>query len=243
MTQTSVPASGAPAALSLTQRFLGVLFSPQPTFASVAAHPKWLGVLVLSMLIGVTSFSLFLSTEVGKQAFIDQAISRMERNGPVTPEQEARVTNGFPIFRSIGIAVVVVFGLLIPVVIAGIAIGVFNAGLGGNATFKQVFAIVTHAGVVHAVTGPLIVVLNYVRQTMSSATNLGVFVPMLDESNVIARFLGSIDLIWIWYLAILAIGLGVLYRRKGSSIFMSFVGVYVGIALIVAIVRSAMGGS
>lgn len=243
MTQTAVPADGIARALPLPQRFLGVLFSPQPTFASVAAHPKWAGMLLLSLVIGFGSFALFLSTEVGKQAFIDQAIARMERSGPVSPQAEANLTNNYPMFKNIGMAFVLVFGVTIPLVIAGIAIGVFNAGLGGNATFTQVFATVVHAGVVHAVTGPLVVALNYARQTMSSATNLGVFVPMLDETNVVARFLGSIDLIWIWYLAVLAIGLGVLYRRKGSSIFMSFVGIYVGIALIIAIVRSAMGGS
>ena len=37
--------------------------------------------------------------------------------------------------------------------------------------------------------------------------------------------------------------LSVLYKRKGSSVFLSFVGIYVVIGLIVAAVGSAMGGS
>ena len=39
---------------------------------------------------------------------------------------------------------------LVALVIAGIAFAVFNAVLGGDATFKQVYAVVVHSGVVLA---------------------------------------------------------------------------------------------
>ena len=60
--------------------------------------------------------------------------------------------------------------------------------------------------------------LNYMRESMSSATNLSVFLPMLDESSFVAKLLGTIDLFLVWWVFILAIGLSVLYRRKTSSI-------------------------
>ena len=85
--------------------------------------------------------------------------------------------------------------------------------LGGDATFKQVFAIVAHSGVVLAALSLFTTPLAYARESMSSATNLGVFLPFLDESSFLARLLGSIDLIFIWWMVSLAIGLGVLYRR------------------------------
>ena len=86
--------------------------------------------------------------------------------------------------------------------------------------------------------------LNYARESLSSATNLGLFVPFLDESNIISRFLGTIDLFIVWWLIVLAIGLGVLYRRKTAPIFWSFMGVYVVIALVIALVmRGASGGA
>ena len=68
--------------------------------------------------------------------------------------------------------------------------------------------------------------LNFVRGTMSSATNLGVFVQMLPEDSFVVRFLGMIDLMWVWYLIVLAIGLGVLYRRKTGPIAMGLFAVY-----------------
>jgi hypothetical protein len=45
--------------------------------------------------------------------------------------------------------------------------------------------------------------------------------PMLSETSFAAHLLGTIDLFLIWYLFILAIGLGVLYRRRTQPIAIS----------------------
>jgi hypothetical protein len=76
--------------------------------------------------------------------------------------------------------------------------------------------------------------LNYVRETMSSATNMAVFLPMLDESSFLARLLGTIDLFLIWWVFVLAIGLGVLYRRKTGPIAVGLYAVYGIIAVLIA---------
>ena len=119
----------------------------------------------------------------------------------------------------------------------------FNTLMGGGATYRQNLAVVAHAGAVPTLVGLAILPLNYARSSMSSSTNLGVFVQMLPENNFLVRFLGTIDLMWVWYLIVLAIGLGVLYRRKTSSIAIGFFGVYLVIALAIVAYRSALGGS
>jgi hypothetical protein len=144
----------------------------------------------------------------------------------------------------IGGGSVLVFVPLVSLVLSGILLAVFNALLGGSASFKQVAAVVSHAGAVSLVQQLFIFPLNYARESLSSATNLGVFVPFLDESNIVSRFLGTIDLFIVWWLLALAIGMGVLYRRKTAPIFWSFMGVYVVIALVIALVmRGASGGA
>jgi hypothetical protein len=133
---------------------------------------------------------------------------------------------------------------LITMVVAGILFAVFNALLGGAASFKQVAAVVTHSGAVTLVQQLFVAPLNYARESMSSATNLGVFVPFLDEGHILARFLGTIDLFIVWWLLVLAMGLAVLYRRRTSPIFWSFMGIYVIIALVIAVaIRGASGGA
>jgi hypothetical protein len=128
-------------------------------------------------------------------------------------------------------------------VIAGIALAVFNAMLGGDATFKQVFAVVVHSGVILGIGALFVLPLDYARESMSSPTTLSVFLPFLEESSFAARFLGSIDLVRAWWFVSLAIGLGVLYRKRTGPIATALLALYAGIAVVIAAVQSALSGA
>jgi hypothetical protein len=120
---------------------------------------------------------------------------------------------------------------------------VFNAAMGGRASFKQLLAVVSHAGVISALGWIFVMPLNYLRETMSSPTNLGALAPGLDEGSFIVHLLGTIDLFLIWWVVVLGIGLAVLYRRRTQPVVISLFVVYAVIALIIAGAKSAMGGS
>jgi len=109
--------------------------------------------------------------------------------------------------------------------------------MGGNATFKHVFAVVAHSSVVIAIQQVFSMPLSYARGEFAGA-NLGIFAPMLEETSFPAKFLGSIDLFFIWWMVSLAIGIGVLYKRRTGGIAFSLLGLYVAIALVVAFWRS-----
>ena len=85
--------------------------------------------------------------------------------------------------------------------------------------------------------------LAYARQTMSSATNLGVFAPFLDESSFAARLLSAIDLFIVWWIISLAIGLGVLYRKRTGPVAATLLVIYVAIGIVIAAVKTAMSGA
>ena len=85
--------------------------------------------------------------------------------------------------------------------------------------------------------------LDYVRESLTSPTNLGVFVPFLEETSFPARFLGALDLVVMWWMLNLAIGLGVLYKRRTGPIAVGLFVTYLVIALVIAAVRSALSGS
>ena len=74
-------ATPATAPLSLPARVLGVLFSPRRTYADVAAHPRWLGVFIVIVALTSAVGTAFLSTEVGRNAVIDQQITQSEAYG------------------------------------------------------------------------------------------------------------------------------------------------------------------
>jgi len=245
--QTLAPESTAPAvakSLSLPARIIGALTAPRATYADVAARPRWLGVLAFVLLVGAAATFVFLSTDVGKQAMLDQQVRFMEGFGiKLSDAAYQRMEAGRDRARytaAVGQAITLP---LMGLIIAGIAFGVFNALLGGDAKFKQVFAIVAHSGVVITLAQLFGLPLAYARETMSSTTNLAVFLPFLDESSFAARFLGSIDLFQIWWIVSLAIGLGVLYRKRTGPIATTMLIVYAAIALIIAAIKSAASGA
>ena len=229
---------------SLPSRMLGVLTSPADTFRSIVAHPRWLGVMVVvTVAIAGLQFGL-LSTEAGQQALLDQQVRQLESFGmTVSDQQYEGMQKGVANGRYFAAGATLVIGPLMTLVISGILYAVFNAGLGGNARFKQVLSVVSHAGVVPLLSALFATPLNYVRESMTSPTTLAVFLPMLEEGSLAGRFLGLIDLFLIWWVVVLAIGLAVLYMRRTGPILTGLLSVYVLIVGVIAVVMSAFGGS
>lgn len=244
MTETRTADAASSTPKSLAARVVGVIISPRDTYANVAAHPRWFGVLAVIVLIGATGVFTLMSTDVGKTAAIDQQVRMMESFGmKLTDAQYARLEQGMnraPYTGAIGQAITLP---LAAAIIAGILLGIFNALLGGDAKFKQVFAVVCHSGVVISLAQIFGLPLAYARESLSSATNLAVFLPFLDESSFAARFLGTIDLFQIWWIVSLSIGLGVLYRKRTGPIATTMLVVYAVIALVIAAIRTALSGA
>ena len=162
---------------------------------------------------------------------------------PLTAAQYEQLERIVPYAPYFGAGFQIVALPLAAAVIAAIALAVFNALLGGDGTFKQAFAIVAHSGVVLSVAQLFGLPLAYARQTLSSATNLGVFAPFLDESSFAARLLGAIDLFIVWWMISLAIGLAVLYRKRTGPIAATLLVLYVAIGIVIAAVKTAMSGA
>ena len=241
-TMTATPAATG-TSRNLAARMVGILLAPRATYAEVAARPRWAGAFFALFLITTAAATAFLSTEVGRVAVVDQQIAQAESYGVrLTQVQldaiEARSRSYVylaPLFQLGALTL----GSLI---VAGIAFAVFTAMLGADATFKQVFAVVVHSWVVPAVLAVFSTPLAYARESVAGTTNLAVFLPFLDESSFAARALGAIDLVYIWWIVSLAIGLGVLYRRRTAPIATSLLVIYASIGLIIATIKTVVSG-
>ncbi len=245
MTQTiSSSAATAVRPKGLAARVVGVLTSPRATYADVAARPRWLGVLAFILIVGGAAIFGFLSTDVGRQAMLDQQVRAAESFGrPMNDAAYDRMERMLPYAPYVGLAGHLVSTPIIALIVAGIAFGVFTAALGGDATFKQVFATVVHSGVVVTLAQLFGLPLAYAKESMTSSTNLAVFLPFLEENTFLARLLGSIDLFHIWWIVSLAIGFGVLYRKRTGSIAGTLFVVYAVIVLAIAAVRTVLSGA
>jgi Yip1 domain len=239
--QTSIPAVPSK---GLGARAFGVFFSPRATYAAIAQRPRVFGALVAVIVIAVGATSAFLSTEVGQNAYIDQALSSMEGFGRQVNDQQmnglermapyaAYITGGAQL------VVIPIFALII----SGLALALFNAILGGEASFKQTFAVVVHSYFIIALGAIFSAPLYYLRESMASPTSLSIFFPMVDEATFFGQLMGSIDLFRIWWIVSLSIGLGVLYKRRTGAIAWSLLGLYLIVVLIFAGVRTALSGA
>jgi hypothetical protein len=238
MTNTTSQA-GVPAPKSLVARFIGVLTSPRETFESIVAHPKWFGMLATITIVMAVLIGGFMSTQVGQDAWLEAATSGPFA-GEVSDQQYEGMQRMARFAGTLGAVQMLVAIPLMTVLFAGLGFLIFSAIMGGNATFKQVFTVFTHAGAVSVIGQLFTVPLNYARGTMSSATNLTVLLPMVDETSFIGRLFGTIDLFIIWYVIVLAIGLAVLYRRRTQSVAITLFGIYAVIAVAIAVVMTWM---
>ena len=236
MPSPSVASAAPPPRLSLPARFVGVITSPKETFESIVAHPEWFGMMALVALALAALIGGFMFTTVGQNAWLEQA-----SKGASDQQYESFLR----ISKYLGygtVAYMIVAIPLLTVIVSGILLAAFNA-TGGDATFKQVLNVVTHAGAVGVLGQLFTVPVNYAREKMTSATNLTVLLPMIDEQSFLGRLLSMVDLFIIWWLIVLAIGLGVLYRRRTQPIAMTLFGLYAAIALAAAAVMSRLGGA
>lgn len=225
-----------PAAPSLISRVIGVITAPRATFEKVVAAPRVGGMLALIAVVSGLCVGGLLMTEKGQQSWIDQQVEAQEawRGQPMSDQQYEQVRKMAPIAGYLAFGQFLFMFPIMALIFSGILYAIFNALMGGNATFKQVMAVVVHSQVISMLAMVIGMPLAYAKGSMTGATNLAVLLPMLDESSFLARFLGMMDLFLIWWLVVLAIGLSVLYRRKTSSIATILFGIYIVIALGVA---------
>jgi hypothetical protein len=222
----------------------GVLFSPRATYAGQVDRPRVLGVLIVVTAISCGAMFAFLSTEVGTAALTDFQLSRMEAIGrPMSDADYERFERIIPYFRYVLPGTMLFTIPVVTLVVAALGLAVFNAVLGGNASFKQLAAIVAHSNVLVGLQLLFMLPLNYATHSMTGSTSLAVFFPMLDNTGFLAQLLGQIDLFRIWWVVSLAIGFGVLYKRRTAPIAWSFLAVYAVFALGVASVLSVLSGA
>ena len=239
MTDAPVSADlGAPKGPNVFARLIGVVFSPRATYAAIVARPKVLGALVITTGIVAVTQGLFFSTPVMQEVLMDQQVRMIESFGvDINDQMYAQMEQGVARAAYTTPISIAVIGPIATAIAAAIILGIWGMLMGGAGTFKQVYAILAHSGIISALQVLFAMPLSYATRRMAGAT-LDAFVPMVEETSFIARFLGAFDLFWVWWCISVAIGVGVLFKRKTGGVAMTFLGIYVCIALVLALVRS-----
>lgn len=231
----SLPTAAEPRPMGLAARAINVLFAPRQAYEAVVARPRILGILIVVIAVIAAAQFVFLSTEVGQNALLDQQLGYLKVfNVNITDtmvrQMEARITTA----RYTTAASLAVFVPLAAAILSGLLLAIFTVVTGGGATYRQMYAVVAHSQVIGAVQQAFSLPIMYMRGEMTSPTSLAVFFPTLDDQGFAHYLLGAIDLFYVWTIFNVAIGVAVLYKRPTGGVAAILFGIYAVFALAIA---------
>ncbi len=219
-----------------------MLRAPRLTLAGVLDRPRSWDLALLILAVSAVSTAGFLTTNVGRLAALDQAVRQLESLGvAVTGARYAELRELLP-YRSIAAVAVIVVGW--PLIWAALALVLRAVGNRGpnRASFAQVFTVVVHASSVLALRSLVAAPINYARESIGGATSLSVLVPGLGDATFMARLFGAFDLFVLWWVLVLAVGFGMLYRVRALAVARWLFGAYATGAAALALTQALRGG-
>jgi hypothetical protein len=223
MTEVPAPAPApgpAPAAEpkpSPFARMIGVLFSPDETFASIARKPDWVVPLIVLMVISLVS-GLILSPRVDWAAPAREAMEQNPNASPEQVEQAERIATGMGKVLAFAAPALYIIMLLI---VAGICLLAFRL-MGGEGTFKQAWAASIYSQMPNVIKSIVTVIILLARG--GDAGQLSPLqLPTLLRSNLAFLFdpktnpvafalAANFDIFSIWVLVLLIFGFAHLAR-------------------------------
>jgi hypothetical protein len=200
-------------------------------------------VAVLAVVTAVSQ-ALLYQTEVGQVALVDQ----WERTALAFGQDvdDARYAELQALSRSgplYGVATALASGPVLTVAIAMVVFLTFRPRGDRPVSFSQVLAVTAYASVILALRQLVSIPVSVAREATGGATSLGLWFPALDTASFGGRFVGALDIFVIWWVIVLAMGVGILYQRQGRTLAAALLGAYVGVALLVAVTMTALGGA
>jgi hypothetical protein len=207
----------------------------------VVRHPTFITTWIVVLLAVAACGGLLLSTDVGRQALVDERVRVVEALGQRVDDAEyARLQADPPL------AVYLTSGgrlLLTPPITIAVAFGLMLlARLDGARTpLVAALAVTVHATVILAVQQIVATPLHYVSESLTSPTNVAGVLRVFDEGTWPARLFGTLDVFGLWWIWLLSVGLAVATGKSARRYALRLLAVYVGVAAIVAIVFAVFG--
>jgi hypothetical protein len=205
--------------------------------------PRSIDLAILIMCIAVVCSVGFLMTRVGQLAALDQQVRQLESFGVTIDDDRYGELRRWVSYRpAISAALILVGWPLLWVALASILKGIGNRVTRRQITFAQVLTVVVHASSVFAVRSMIAAPANYARESLGGATSLRVLIPAFGESTFPARLLGAVDIFVVWWVVLVAIGIGMLYETRAVSVARWLLCAYTAGAVVLAITQALRGG-
>ncbi len=218
-TTTSMPEPGPQASIGTIGRLTGALFSAKRTFADIAAKPSWVAPFILCCALGLV-VGFLLGQKTDWRAFFERQMNQNPRAEQMAQDQKDRMLEAQTTWAPrISFAFGLVGTALTILVVALIYWGAFNLFFGAGLNFSQGFSITSFAFMPVAVSSVLAIITLSLKSRGDVdpehflVSNVAAF--LADDAPKWLSTLGqSLDLFWIWCLALVAIGFAAATPKK-----------------------------
>jgi hypothetical protein len=228
--------------LSEVERVVDTFVAPSKTFNDILRSSSWWLPWLLGALVPL-GFSVAIQQKVGWDKTYSNILrqssqTQQDRIAQLPPDQQARQKAIAASFTKYVVWASPVLGLLFAAIAAGVLLMTLNFGLGGRATFGQMFAVWMYATLPWLISGILGIVVLFAGLDADAfnlknpvGTNLGYYLPT-DLPQWLIAFGTSMDILTIWVLVLLTIGCAIVARTKLASTAIAVVGWWVLITLV-----------
>jgi len=238
------PAAAAAPGMSQLQRVTSIFSAPSKTFTEIKNGKTswWLPWLILGI-VGYLFFAVIF-TKVTMQTVVDNQVHLMsdkqqEQMSKMPPEQRD-MSLKVQLYITEGIFFIgPLFLLLIAAVVSLVLWGTINFAFGGKAKFGAIFAMWFFAYLPSAIKSLLGIVAIYASNTPESfniknyaPTNVGAFLPVTETNHAVYALATSLDIVTIWCMILMSIGLATVAGVKRSSGYIAVFGWWAIIVLI-----------
>jgi hypothetical protein len=245
-------AAGTAAGLSQWQRVANTFTAPAKTFEDIKRGNRswWLPLVIMALF----SYILFatVSQKIGMQQVVDNQVrlnpKAQERLAQATPEQR-ETSNKISVAITQGIFIAgPVIGLIVVAFLSLVLLGTINFVFGGRATFGSIFAVHYYAwlpSIVKVLLGIVVIFAGMAPESFNvknfAPTNIGAFLDPTDTNKALYALATSLDVVTIWILALLSIGISTVAGVKRSSGYIAVFGWWAIVVLIGVIGAAVMG--
>ena len=207
------------------RRFVDTFFSPSKMNAYLAAEPRWVVALVVSVALMGLQVAL-IPSEVWESLIREQSLAQ---GGTPLPMPDW-VTDWMGILAAVGAAMTTAIAIPIG---AGFLTVIFAFVLGDEGSYRQYLAVTAHSFFIPALVGLLIIPLKIATQDPQLTLNLGSFFFFLPSGYWLG-VLTAMDLTQVWSSLVIAQGAHCIDRsRSFRSAVVILLSLMLAIALIV----------
>jgi cell division protein FtsB len=239
--------------LSQLQRVTSIFSAPSKTFEDIKRGNKswWLPLLIMAV-VGYLFFAVVVS-KVGMQTVVDNQMklaseAQQEQMAKAPPEQR-EMTAKISLYVTEGVFIASpAFVLLAAAVVSLVLWGTINFVFGGKATFGAIFAMWFFANlpsIFKTLLGILVVFISNTPETFNiknfAPTNVGAFLPVMETNKAVYALASSLDIVSIWCMVLMSIGLATVAGVKRGSGYIAVFGWWAIVVLVGVAVAAIQG--